>query len=134
MAAVLVVDDDKNQLLLLTEELAGEGYTVRAASNGQEALASIAERGMPDLAVLDIAMPGMDGLELLSRLLAIDHRLPVVIYTAYASYKDSFMSWSADAYVVKASDLTELKNAVRCALARQSGAQAQPPRQSPPAG
>lgn len=66
--------------------------------------------------VLDIAMPGMDGIEALGRILGQDNTLPVILNTAYSSYKDNFMSWSADAYVVKSSDLTELKAEIRKAL------------------
>jgi len=119
MAAILVVEDDRNLRLLVKEELAGEGYTIFTASNGQDALTAIATT-MPDLVIMDIAMPEMDGLELLGRLLAVNHQLPVIIHTAYASYKDNFMSWAADAYVVKRGDLRELKDTVRCVLSKPS--------------
>ncbi len=112
MAAILVVEDDRNQRLLLQEELAGDGHAVLCAANGQDALAAVGQT-MPDLVIMDIAMPEMDGLELLGRLLAVNHQLPVIIHTAYASYKDNFMSWAADAYVVKSADLSELKRTVR---------------------
>ena len=58
-------------------------------------------------------MPAMDGLDTLSHLLEIDHSIPVIINTAYASYQESFTSWSADAYIVKSSDLSELKQTVK---------------------
>ncbi len=120
---LLIVEDDNNQRLLLEEELAGEGYSVLSAASGQDALAAVS-KSMPDLAILDIAMPEMDGLELLGRLLSINHRLPIVIHTAYASYKDSFMSWAADAYVVKRGDLKELKDTIRGVLLKPRGAPA----------
>ena len=66
-----------------------------------------------DLVILDIRMPGMDGLEALPRILGIKEGLPVIMNTAYTQYQDSFMSWAADAYVVKSSDLTELKEKVK---------------------
>ena len=66
-----------------------------------------------DLVILDIRMPGMDGLEALPRILGIKEGLPVIMNTAYSQYQDSFMSWAADAYVVKSSDLTELKEKVK---------------------
>jgi len=59
--------------------------------------------------VMDIAMPNMDGLEALGKVLASERAVPVILNTAYASYRDSFMSWSADAYVLKSSDLGQLK-------------------------
>jgi len=115
MAAILIVEDDKNQRLLLQEELELDGYVVLAAANARDAL-DACSRAMPDLVVLDIGMPCMDGLELLGKLLGVNNRLPVVIYTAYSSYQDNFMSWAADAYLVKQSDLSELKRAIRNVL------------------
>ena len=115
MAAILVVEDDKHQRLLLQEELEFDGHMVLAAANAREALDAVA-RAMPDLVVLDIGMPGMDGLELLGKLMDANNKLPVIIYTAYASYQDNFMSWAADAYVVKQSDLSDLKRSIRNVL------------------
>ena len=116
---VLVVEDDPNQRALYHEELSDEGYRVLAAGDGREAL-SLAREQCPDLVVLDINMPGMDGLDTLSHLLEINSRLPVVINTAYASYQESFTSWSADAYLVKSSDLTEMKQVVKRLLAAKA--------------
>jgi len=120
MPAILIVEDDKNQQLLLREELAEEGYTILTAGSGIEALETVS-RTMPDLVILDLAMPGMDGLELLGKLLGINNRLPVVIHTAYSGYQDNFMSWAADAYVIKQSDLGELKETVRSILSKHHG-------------
>ncbi len=116
MAGILVVEDDKHQRLLLEEELTREGYSTYCAASGGEALAAAA-KAMPDLVIIDIAMPEMDGIELLGKLLALNNHLPVIIHTAYASYKDNFMAWAADAYIVKRTDLKELKDAVRRVLA-----------------
>jgi len=119
MATILVVEDDEHQQLLYEEELKEEGYNVIVAGGAKEAL-EIAQRVAPDLVVLDIAMPGMDGIEALGRLLSENNRLPVILHTAYATYKDNFMTWSADAYVVKSSDLSELKAEIERALAKRS--------------
>ena len=62
---------------------------------------------------MDIRLPGMDGLEAMSRVLDRNPRLPIILNSAYSSYKDSFMSWSADAYVVKSADTGELRARVR---------------------
>ena len=125
MATILLVEDDDHQQILFEEELKEEGYDVVVASTGQEALA-IVDRVEPDLVILDIAMPGMDGIEALGRLLSRNNQLPVILHTAYATYKDNFMTWSADAYVVKSSDLSELKAEVARVLAkRQADAEQQ---------
>lgn len=112
MKKILVIDDEKNIRTLYEKELQDEGYAVTLAGNGREALERFSSE-RPDLVVLDIRMPGMDGLEALGKLLEADPKVPVVLNSAYSSYKDNFLSWSADAYVVKSSDLTELKETIR---------------------
>lgn len=67
----------------------------------------------PDLVILDIRMPSIDGLETLNQILGKNNLIPVIINSAYSSYKDNFMSWSADAYIIKSGDLTELKDKVK---------------------
>ncbi len=118
MATVLITDDDRNQRLLYEEELSYEGYEVVQAGSGQEAIEMVTAGGI-DVVVLDIAMPGMDGVETLCRILNVDNKMPVVLNTAYSSYKDDFMTWAADAYVVKSSDLSGLKNQVAEALKKR---------------
>jgi CheY-like chemotaxis protein len=115
----MVVEDDANQRALYQEELADEGYEVITAGDGREAL-KMAENTKPDLVVMDVNMPVMDGLDTLARLLEVDRGIPVVIHSAYASYRESFASWSADAYVVKNSDLSELKATVKTLLAAKT--------------
>ena len=115
---LLVVDDEVNQGLLYEQELEDEGYEVDIANSGKEALEKVRANSY-DLVTLDIGMPEMDGLETLGRLLGIDNKIPVILCTAYPSYKDNFMSWAADAYVVKSMDLTELKEKIKETLARK---------------
>jgi CheY-like chemotaxis protein len=115
VTTILVVEDDPNQCLLYANEIRGAGYDVITAHDGREAL-DVVEKARPDLVVMDVSMPGIDGIEAMSRMLAKDHKLPIILNTAYASYRESFRSWSADAYVVKSSDLTELKNAIKKVL------------------
>ena len=115
MKRLLVVDDEKHLRLLYKTEFEAEGYHVDAAADAKEAL-SLFEREHYDLVILDIRMPGMDGIEALGKFLGRDHKLPVIINSAYDSYKDNFMSWSADSYVIKSSDLSELKQKVKEAL------------------
>jgi DNA-binding response OmpR family regulator len=115
MAKLLVVDDDKNLRLLYEQELMEEGHDVTLASSGPEAL-DFLKSSRPDLIILDISMPGMDGIEALGKILAKDKTMPVILNTAYSTYKDNFMTWSADAYVVKSGDLTELKAKIKDVL------------------
>ena len=126
MYTVLVVDDDRNQRLLYHEELVHEGYDVVEAASALEAISRVQDGGV-DLVVLDIAMPGMDGVEALTRILDIDNKMPVVLNTAYSSYMDDFMTWAAEAYVVKSSDLSTLKRHIREALKTRGTRASEPP-------
>ncbi len=65
--------------------------------------------GKPDLIVLDIVMPVMDGMEALGRIVGKDRKIPIILNTSYPEYRQDFMSWAADAYVMKSADLGELK-------------------------
>lgn len=109
---ILLVEDDKNQLLLYKQELSLEGYNIITAQDGQEAIKKVKEH-TPDLIVMDINMPKMNGIESMGRILSEHKKIPIIINTAYGSYKDDFMSWSADAYIIKSSDLTELKDKIK---------------------
>ncbi len=65
------------------------------------------------MVVLDIKMPGLDGIDVLGKMLSINNKMPIILNTAYASYQDNFSTWAADAYIVKSSDLGELKETIR---------------------
>ena len=119
MTTILLVDDDKNQRLLYEQELKHDGYEVVTASDGKEALGKVQEQ-LPDIVIMDINMPKMDGIEAMGRILSKNKKVPVVINTAYSNYKDSFMSWAADAYIVKSSDLSELKNTIKEILTKKT--------------
>jgi len=116
MPRILVIEDEKNLRALYEKELGKDGFDVVTAGTAKDGLAMV-EAERPDLVVMDIRLPGMDGLEAMSRLLNKHPRIPVVLNSAYSSYKDSFMSWSADAYVVKSADTGELRTRVRELLA-----------------
>ncbi len=111
MKRILIVDDDKNTLQLYARELAELGYDITTANNAREAPDRF-RSNRPDLVLLDIRMPGMDGLEVLARILSLDRHVPVVLTSAYTHFRDNFLSWAADAYITKSSDLSELKETV----------------------
>jgi CheY-like chemotaxis protein len=108
MKRILVVDDEKNICELYRQDLEDEGYAVTVVNSGKDALAAV-EHAPPDLIVLDIQMPGMDGVETLEKILGKDKGIPVILNTAYTHYKDDYRTWGADAYVVKSSDTSRLK-------------------------
>ncbi len=108
----MVVDDEENIRFLYKEELEDEGYTVTLAANAEEALKKIVEK-QPDLITLDIKMPGMNGIEFLRKLKEENRNIPVVLCSAYGSYKQDFRVWASDAYVVKSADLRELKQTIK---------------------
>jgi two-component system response regulator (stage 0 sporulation protein F) len=109
---ILVVEDEESLRLFYEEELKSEGYEVLTAGNGREAIHQL-EAGKPDLIILDIVMPVMDGMEALGRIVGKERKVPIILNTSYSGYQQDFMSWAADAYVTKSDDLSELKEKVR---------------------
>ena len=116
MSKLLVVEDEQHQRELYAMELEDEGYEVDQAGNGREAV-DLVKKNKYDLVVLDIRMPEMDGIEALGKILSRDKKIPIIIYTAYSNYKSNFMTWTADAYVTKSSNLGELKDKIKEILA-----------------
>ncbi len=112
MKKILVVEDEESLRLLYQEELKNEGYEVVTVESGEEAI-ELLEKNDIDLVVLDIRLTGINGLEALEEMLLKNRNLKVIINTAYANYKDDFSSWLADAYLIKSSDLTELKATIK---------------------
>jgi CheY-like chemotaxis protein len=112
MKKILFVDDEENLRELYSQELRDEGYSVILAANGKEALARM-EPERPDLVVMDIRMPEMDGIEALGKMIERFKKIPVILNTAYTSYRQDFRTWGAEGYVVKSSDMTELKHKIK---------------------
>ncbi len=111
MKKILVVDDEEAIRLLYREELMEAGYDVDVAEGGAEALRKL-QQARPDLMTIDLRMPGMDGIELLSQVRAIYRDLPIIISTAYGDLRSEFGTWASDAYVTKSADLQELKSKI----------------------
>jgi two-component system, response regulator, stage 0 sporulation protein F len=112
---ILLVDDEEHIRLLFKEELEEEGYLIDLASNGFEALDKL-KKDRFDLVVLDIKMPGMDGIQTLSEIKKTDKDQRVILCSAYGEFKQDFSSWVSDGYVVKSADTRELKNTIKNVL------------------
>jgi two-component system response regulator (stage 0 sporulation protein F) len=115
MAKILIVDDEEHIRYLYSEELSDAGYEVITAENGHLLLEKI-EKEKPDLVVLDIKMVDYNGLDLLQDIRNKFYDLPVVLCTAYDTFKEDMKSIAADYYVIKSFDLSELKNKIAMAL------------------
>lgn len=112
MKKILVADDEMSIRLLYSEELKDEGYEVYTAADGGEAL-DIVNKVDLDLIILDIKMPGMSGIEVLRQIKETNPHLPVLLSSAYSEYKQDFGTWASEEYLVKSSDLEDLKAAVK---------------------
>jgi two-component system, OmpR family, response regulator len=115
MTRLLIVDDDSSLRKLYEAEFGEDGYEVESVGSGEEAIARLQGRS-PEVVVLDIQLGGMNGLDVLRRVLDDRPDIAVILNSAYSGYKQNFASWSADGYVVKSSDLSELKTAVARAV------------------
>ncbi|HEU5440901.1 MAG TPA: response regulator transcription factor [Ktedonobacterales bacterium] len=118
-AHILVVDDDPRITEMLRRILAYDGYSVAVAATGGEALARVLERP-PDLVVLDIMLPDMDGLEVTRRLRAAGDNVPILLVTARDAVSDRVtgLKTGADDYIVKPFAPEELLARVEVALRR----------------
>jgi len=114
---ILIVDDEENLRLLYEQELIDEGYETLLAADGRDCLEKL-KTFTPDLIILDIRMPKMDGLEAIGKIIECKKDIPIIINTAYSNYKEDFMSWAADAYIVKSYNLDELKTTIREVLSK----------------
>ena len=112
MQKILVVDDEPSVRKLYQSALEKEGYQVLTANSGEGALEELKD-STPDLIILDIKMDKMDGIDCLRSIVESKKNIPVILNSAYSSYKRDFSSWLADAYLVKSSDLVPLKKKVK---------------------
>ncbi len=112
MKKILIVDDEEGIQMLYREELEDEGYEIISAYTGEEGIQKF-ENESPDLVILDIQMPGMNGIETLRQMKKANPSLPVILSSAYNEYKQDLGAWASDEYVVKSPDINDLKEAVR---------------------
>jgi two-component system, response regulator, stage 0 sporulation protein F len=118
MSKILIVDDEEHIRFLYSEELTEAGYEVSTADSGYQLLERI-ENEQPDLVVLDIKMVDYNGLDLLQDIRNQFADLPVILCTAYDTFKEDMKSIAADFYVIKSFDLTELKTRIKAALQKK---------------
>lgn len=111
MKKILIAEDDENLRLLYRESFSEEGFDVLLAKDGHEAVQQ-AKNKRPDVIVMDIRMPGLNGLEAMNQIKEYSKGIPVIINTAYPLYQDDFAAWPASAYILKSSDLSSLREAV----------------------
>lgn len=109
MPKVLVVDDEKSIRALCSVELTDEGYDVVTAGDRKSAMEAISSE-KPAAVILDIRMDDCDGLDLLQEIRNVYPSIPIILNTAYDSYREDVKSVAADSYVVKSYDLAELKS------------------------
>lgn len=113
MGKILLVEDEKHLQSLIKDELSEEGYEVMTASDGVEAMEMLRTKDInPDLIILDIRMPRMDGFETMGHILKSKIDVPIIIHTAYTGYKTHPLSLAADAYIVKSYNLGPLKTTI----------------------
>ena len=133
MANILIVDDQPCVRQLLSEELICDGYRVAGADDAESVWRHL-RSSRPDLVILDLYLDGQDGFKVLHNIKKKDPHLPVIIYTAYDSYREDPRLSEADGYVIKSIALDELKNKIANVLSRklvsQQGMEAKTP---PPA-
>jgi DNA-binding response OmpR family regulator len=121
MARIMIVEDEPNLRDLYRLELEELGHHVTTCADGEDALKE-AREGIFDLVILDIKLPKREGTEVLHEIKKRNREIPVILNSAYSTYKSDFATWLADAYVVKSADLSELKGKVSELLdARASG-------------
>ena len=115
---ILVVDDEPQILRVLSRSLTSEGYEIRVASDGDEALAIFSD-WMPDLVITDLAIPKIDGLELCERLRSLSP-IPIIVLSALGEehIKVEALDLGADDYITKPFSMDELRARVRSALRR----------------
>ncbi|MBL9081445.1 MAG: sigma-54-dependent Fis family transcriptional regulator [Planctomycetales bacterium] len=131
MSRVLIVDDEESICWGLSRLLKDEGYDVTTAASAEEALATV-ESAPPDLALLDVRLPGIDGLTALERLRRAKHDFPVIVVTAYGNLDTAVLAVDRGAfdYLTKPFDLEHVVEVVKRAsesLAKNAGPRLAPP-------
>lgn len=109
---IMIVDDDPNLRLLYQKELAADEYDIISADDAESALQLLKKENCR-VVVLDIEMPEISGLELVTKIKKDQPNTKVILNSAYPMYKADFKSWLADDYLVKSSDLNPLREKIK---------------------
>ena len=109
---ILIVDDDEYFVRLLWDELEDEGYEIKHAANGAEAILML-KNLKPSLIILDVVMPVMNGMEVLGPIVRRYEDVPIIMHSSFEDFRTDVKSWAADAYLVKSGEFTELKSVIR---------------------
>ena len=112
---LLIVENNINLGLLYEQELKEEGYDVLVTNSYDKALELFKQHRF-DLVIIEIGKPEINELKAFVRFLQIIGNIPIIINTGYPDYRDYFMSWFAEKFVVKSSDLSELKSKIKDCL------------------
>jgi DNA-binding response OmpR family regulator len=132
-AKILVVDDDTQTVELITLYLKKDGYHVLSAYDGQQAI-ELARRRQPDLIILDLMLPQIDGLEV-CRILRAESQVPIIMLSGRSADEDKLagLDLGADDYVTKPFRLRELIARIRAVLRRTTGIEESAPSEVPSA-
>ena len=107
MKKILLVDDEESIHILYREELEDRGFEVHSAMSGEIALEIIATL-QPNIVILDINMPGLNGIDVLRKIKEMDSGMPVILSSAYQEFKQDLSSWASEDFVVKSADMSQL--------------------------
>lgn len=120
MTKLLLIDDEESIRIVYREEFEDDGYRVFTAPDGETGL-ELFQKEKPDIVILDIMMPGMNGVDVLRQMKMIDSSVPVILSSAYQEFKRDLGTWASDAYVVKSGNIEELKQTVSELIGQKQG-------------
>lgn len=113
MTKILILEEDEFLRLLYKTQLSDWGYDVYTARNGEEAL-ELFDNASPDIVVMELRLSGMNGFKVMRAMLQLNSHVPLIINSSSPNYfKSNFVRWAAQDYIIKSSDLTELRQSIK---------------------
>jgi DNA-binding response OmpR family regulator len=113
--AILFVDNNEKEAGRYQSALQARGYQIVCVNRGRQALRQMDRRKFA-IAVIDTALPDIDGLDLVSEMATLRNGMPIIIHTREPFYANNFRSWAADAVVIKSTNTAELLKKINCLL------------------